>query len=57
VCLYQALFDANGAQMVHWLRTDNPTLGGEMLVIMENQGRLADVLTLLEGLIEAKTRH
>jgi hypothetical protein len=60
VRLYQALYDAmdgNKVLMVHWLRSENPTLGGEPLVIMEDQGRLVDVLALLEGMVEAKTRH
>lgn len=60
VRLYQALFDAmdgNGAQMVHWLHSENPALGGEPLVIMEDQGRLVDVLELLEAMVKAKTRH
>lgn len=60
VRLYQALYDAmdgNGVQMAHWLRSENPALGGEPLVIMEDQGRLADVLELLEAMVDVKTRH
>lgn len=60
VSLYQALFDAmdgNGVQMVHWLRSENPALGGEPLLIMEDEGRLADVLELLEAMVDAKPRH
>jgi len=60
VRLYQALFDAmdgNGAQMIHWLRSENPALGGEPIVIMEDEGRLADVLELLEAMVDVKTRH
>lgn len=58
VRLYQALYDAmdgDGTQMVHWLHTENPALGGEPLEIMEDQGRLSDVLTLLENIKKAKT--
>jgi hypothetical protein len=52
VRLYQALSGKMGgdrAKMVHWLGTENPALGGEPLVVMEDQGRLEDVLALLEG--------
>jgi hypothetical protein len=37
------------AKMVHWLGTENPALGGEPLVVMEDEGRLEDVLALLDG--------
>lgn len=52
VRLYQALYDkmdGDEVRMVHWLRAENPALGGEPLVVMEDQGRLEDVLALLEG--------
>lgn len=51
VRLYQALYDkmdGDGVKMVHWLRAEHPALGGEPLVVMEDQGRLDDVLALLE---------
>jgi hypothetical protein len=60
VRLFEALYDAmdgNGVQMVHWLRSENPALDGEPLVIMEDQGRLADVLEVLEAMVDVKTRH
>lgn len=52
VRLYQSLSGKMGGdrtKMVHWLGTENPALGGEPLVVMEDQGRLEDVLALLEG--------
>jgi hypothetical protein len=52
VRLHQALRDkmhGDRAKMVHWLGTENPALGGEPLVVMEDEGRLEDVLALLDG--------
>lgn len=50
--LYEALYDAMGgdqARMVHWLRSRNPAFNDrEPLVVIEDEGRLKDVLRVLK---------
>jgi hypothetical protein len=52
VRLYQLLYDrmaGDGVQMVHWLRRHNKSLGNAPFYLIVDEGRLAEVLQLLEA--------
>lgn len=51
VQFYQALYDrmaGDGARMWHWLRADNRELGRSPFLLMVDDGRLPDVLALMQ---------
>jgi hypothetical protein len=57
VRFYQALFEkmaGDGVAMHHWLRADNPRLNGVPLLLMVDDGRLAELLDHVEQDMEQR---